>query len=266
VLREARALADQGVREINLIAQDSSHYGRDIEMNDGLARLLDELDTIEALRWIRVHYLYPNTVTPRLIDAFARGERVLDYVDMPLQHAHPAMLKRMRRGGSAESHLSLLGRFRSAMPQATLRSTFIVGYPGESDEEFEALLQFIREARFDHLGAFQYSHEQDTGAHQSEDDVPEALKQERHDRLMACQQGIVLKRHAERVGEEVEVLVEGAHPETEHLLVGRMRGQAPDVDGQILINDGSASPGEFVTVRLDEVAGYDLVGGIVAGR
>lgn len=265
VLREARALAEQGVREINLIAQDSSHYGRDIEMDDGLARLLDELDMIDALRWIRVHYLYPNTVTPRLIEAFANGKRVLDYVDMPLQHAHADTLRRMRRGGSADSHLDLLGRFRDAMPHATLRSTFIVGYPGETEAEFDALMQFIGEARFDHLGVFLYSHEEQTGAHAVDDDVPQPLKQERHDRLMALQQEIVLARHASRIGDEVEVLVEGAHPETEHLLVGRTRGQAPDVDGQILINDGHAAPGEFVTVRLDEVAGYDLVGGIVAG-
>ncbi len=263
VVREARDLAARGVREINLIAQDSSHYGRDLGTNQGLADLLRELDGIEDLRWIRLHYLYPNTVTQELIDTMAGARRVLEYVDMPLQHAHPDMLRRMRRGGSAESHLRLLSRFREAMPDAALRTTLIVGFPGETEDEFEALLDFVREARFDHLGAFSYSHEDGTSAGLLADDVAETLKQERRDRLMACQQRIAVERNRERIGREVEVLVEGGHPETEHLLVGRMRSQALDVDGQVLLNDGAARPGEFVSVRLTEVAGYDLVGGIV---
>ena len=189
---------------------------------------------------------------------------LLDYVDLPLQHAHPEMLLRMRRGGSSESHLELLGRFRRAMPEVTIRTTMIVGFPGETDEEFETLLEFVRLARVDHLGVFTYSHEQGTSAFGLTDDVPETLKRDRHDRLMACQQKIAFERNRERVGQEVEVLVEGPHPETEHLLVGRMRSQALDVDGQVLINDGAARPGEFVTVRLTDTAGYDLVGGVVA--
>jgi ribosomal protein S12 methylthiotransferase len=263
VLREARELARRGVREINLVAQDSSHYGRDLEQRDGLAGLLEQLDDVEPLRWVRVHYLYPNTVTQRLIETMARGRRVLDYVDLPLQHAHPDVLHRMRRGGSATSHLALLGRFRAAMPAATLRSTMIVGFPGETEAEFAALLEFIREARLDHLGVFTYSHEEGTSAFGLADDVPEPLKQERRDRLMACQQRIVIERNRRRVGRSEVVLAEGAHPETEHLLVGRMRSQAPDVDGQVLINDGTARPGQFVTVRLTDTAGYDLVGGVV---
>jgi ribosomal protein S12 methylthiotransferase len=262
-LREARQLAEGGVREINLIAQDSSHYGRDLDLREGLACLLDELDAVEPLRWVRVHYLYPNTVTQRLIETMARGRRVLDYVDLPLQHAHSDMLHRMRRGGSAESHLELLSRFRRVMPEVTLRSTMIVGFPGETEAEFTALLDFVQEARFDHLGVFTYSHEEGTTAHGLTDDVPEAVKQERLDRLMTYQQRIAFDRNRGRIGRSEEVLVEGAHPETEHLLVGRMRGQAPDVDGQVLINDGTARPGEFVRVRLTDMAGYDLVGGVV---
>jgi len=263
VVREATELAARGVREINLIAQDSSHYGRDIGMRDGLAQLLGNLDAVEALRWIRVHYLYPNTVTDSLIEAMAKAERVLDYVDIPLQHGHPEMLKRMRRGGSADSHLALLDRFRAAMPHVVLRSTFIVGFPGETEEEFDALCDFVRRVRFDHLGVFSYSHEEGTSAHALDDDVPEQLKQERLDRLMTLQQEIAFENNRARIGRRVEVLVEGAHPETEHLLVGRTRGQAPDVDGQVLINDGSAVPGEFVSVELTAMAGYDLVGAIV---
>jgi len=263
LVREARELARRGVREINLIAQDSSHYGRDIGLGEGLARLLERLDEVELLRWIRVHYLYPNTITATLIETMARVPRVLDYVDLPLQHAHPEMLRRMRRGGSADSHLELLGRFRQAMPEVTLRSTMIVGFPGESDGEFECLLDFVRRARFDHLGVFTYSHEQGTSAFGQTDDVPEDVKQDRRERLMACQQEIAFERNRQRLGCDVEVLVEGPHAETEHLLTGRMRSQALDVDGQVLINDGTARPGEFVTVRLTETAGYDLVGGVV---
>jgi ribosomal protein S12 methylthiotransferase len=265
VVREATGLAADGVREINLIAQDSSHFGRDRGETDALAGLLEALNSVDDLRWIRLHYLYPNTVTPRLIETMARLPRVLDYVDIPLQHAHPAMLKRMRRGGSGDQHLALLRRFREAMPAAALRSTFIVGFPGETEAEFAALLDFIDEARFDHVGVFTYSHEENTPAHVLTDDVPEEIKAERGERLMQRQQAHVSRRAEEMVGRTVEVLVEGPHPDTDHLLVGRMWSQAPDVDGQVLINDGHARPGVFVPVQITEVAGYDLVGG-VAGR
>lgn len=260
---EVRSLAAAGVREVNLIAQDSSHYGRDRGERGGLGALLERLDAIEALRWIRAHYLYPNTVDARLIETMARLPKVVRYVDMPLQHAHPETLKRMRRGGSGDGHLELLGRFRTAMPDATLRSTFIVGFPGESDAEFETLLEFVRHARLDHLGVFTYSHEESTAAFGLVDDVPADVKRTRRAALMEAQQSIVFERHAARIGEECEVLVEGPHPETAHLLVGRTRGQAPDVDGQILIHDGIAAPGAFVRVRITEAAGYDLVGAIV---
>ncbi len=263
ICAEAEALARRGVREISLIAQDSSHYGRDRGLRDGLASLLIALNEVEQLRWIRLHYLYPNTVTQHLIDTMADLPRVVDYVDLPLQHAHPATLKRMRRGGSAESHLELLQRFRHAMPDGALRSTFIVGFPGETEEEFEALIDFVREARFDHLGVFTYSHEDGTAAAELADDVPAADKQLRRERLMALQAGLAAAANDRRVGTTVEVLVEGVHADTEHLLVGRTACQALDVDGQVLINDGQASPGEFVRVELTEAAGYDLVGRVV---
>ena len=263
IVAEAEALGRRGVREISLIAQDSSHYGRDRGEREGLSQLLEELNNVESLRWIRLHYLYPNTITQQLIETMARCEKVVDYVDLPLQHAHPAMLKRMRRGGSGEAHLKLLDRFRQAMPDGALRSTFIVGFPGETEEEFEALVDFVRAARFDHLGVFTYSHESETTAFDLEDDVPNDVKESRRERLMEVQREIVSARHESRVGRQYEVLVEGAHPETEHLLVGRMRGQALDVDGQILINDGTAEAGSFVSVEISEIAGYDLVGAIV---
>lgn len=263
VLREARALAARGVREVNLIAQDSSHYGRDLGMREGLASLLARLDEIEDLAWIRVHYLYPNTITPHLIETMAGAKKVLPYVDLPLQHAHPDTLRRMRRGGSAESHLALLDRFRRAIPEVTLRSTLIVGFPGETESEFRALTEFVEAARFRHLGVFTYSHEPDTRAHAARDDVPEETKQERRREIMSRQQAHAFRANRDAVGNRLRVLAEGAHPETEHLLVGRAAHQAPDVDGNVLINDGHAVPGSFVDVAITETAGYDLVGRVI---
>ena len=277
IVAEAASLVRSGVREINLIAQDSSHYGRDREDREGLPGLLRALDGVDGLRWVRVHYLYPNTVTDRLVDTMAELPRVVPYVDMPLQHAHPETLRRMRRGGGAESHLALLDRFRKAMPEAALRSTFIVGFPGETEAEFEALLAFVEEARFDHLGVFTYSHEESTGAFALDDDVPAEIKTRRRDALMEAQQRIAFACNEAKVGATVEVLVEGSHEDTDDLLVGRMATQAPDVDGQVLINDGfvvddsaldprllpHARPGAMARVLLTETAGYDLVGRIV---
>lgn len=263
VIAEATALARRGVREINLVAQDSSHYGRDRGERDALPRLLRGLDAVEALRWIRVHYLYPNTVTDGLVDAMASLPRVVKYVDLPLQHAHPETLRRMRRGGSAASHAALLERFRSAMPEGALRTTLIVGFPGETDGEFRELCDFVREVRFDHLGVFAYSHETSTSAHELADDVPAEVKEERRATLMEIQQEIVAAAHREKLGRVVEAVVEGPHEETDLLLAARMTTQAPEVDGRILVNDGTAAPGSFVKVELTEVAGYDLVGGIV---
>ncbi len=264
ILREAGDLASSGVRELNLIAQDSSHFGRDLGIEDGLARLLHGLDEVEGLRWVRLHYLYPNTITPSLIDAMASLPRVAKYVDMPLQHAHPDTLRRMRRGGGARSHHELLDRFRSAIPDVALRTTLIVGFPGETDEEFDTLLRFVEEERFQHLGVFPYSHEEGTSAGTLADDVAPEVKEERRSRLMEAQQRIAREHGAGMIGRVVEVLVEGAHPETEHLLAGRMSTQARDVDGGILINEGTAAPGEFVRVEITDVAGYDLVGRVLA--
>jgi len=266
VVAEAEALAARGVREINLIAQDSSHYGRDLGDGNGLASLLERLDAVPGIRWIRVHYLYPNTVTDTLIETMARLPRVVKYVDMPLQHAHSATLDRMRRGGSADRHRDLLARFRAAMPDAALRTTFIVGFPGETEEEFRTLLDFTAEGWFDHVGAFAYSHEEGTSAHGLADDVPASVKERRRERLMRAQQDVVLRRNERFVGRTVDVLVEGAHPETEHLLTGRTAGQAPEVDGQVLLNDGEAEPGTIVPVEITGTAGYDLVGRIAAQR
>lgn len=264
IVAEARTLARSGVVELNLISQDTTHYGRDRGDAHGLSKLLEQLNEIDELRWIRLHYLYPNTVNERFIETMARLDKVVPYVDMPLQHAHADTLRRMRRGGSAESHLRLLEKFRKAMPEAALRTTLIVGFPGESEAEFAELIDFVKEARFDHLGAFTYSHEEGTTATEYADDIAERVKEQRRAKLMKVQQPIAKKRLKARLGQTVEVLVEGTHPDTDMLLVGRMATQAIEVDGQVLINEGATRPGEIVQVELTEVAGYDLVGGIVA--
>jgi len=190
----------------------------------------------------------------RLVEIARHGERV---------ELDPAALERMRRGGSGERHLELLERFRKAMPGVALRSTFIVGFPGETEEEFAALCDFVRAARFEHLGVFTYSHEEGTRAHGLEDDVPEKTKAARFNTLMRLQRKVAAAHLKAKLGSVREVLVEGTHPDTDLLLVGRLATQAPDVDGQVLINEGFARPGAFVQVALDEVAGYDLVGRVV---
>jgi ribosomal protein S12 methylthiotransferase len=262
LVTEVERLATAGVREINLISQDSSHFGRDRREDDGLAALLVRLDAVESLRWIRPLYLYPNMVSDRLIDAFASLERVVKYLDIPLQHADPAVLSRMLRGGNAEQFLQLISRIRDRIPGVAVRSSLIVGFPGETGGEFAVLERFVEEAAFDHLGVFTYSHEEGTEAYHLADDIPEQVKNERRERIMTLQQEQVEKRNGKMVGRRVEVLVEGAHPETEHLLAGRISTQAPEVDGCVIINDGTAQPGSFVTVELTGTAGYDLVGRI----
>ena len=227
------------------------------------AALVDAVSAVDPEMRIRFTSPHPKDFPPQLVELIASRPNVCNSVHMPEQSGSSAVLSRMRRGGSAEGHLALLSRFRGAMPEAALRTTLIVGFPGETDREFDELCSFVNEARFDHLGVFTYSHEDGTTAGELEDDVPAALKQERRTRLMELQQQICLEHNRRRIGRTYEVVVEGPHPDTEHLLVGRMSTQALDVDGQIWINDGVAQPGDFVPVELTEVAGYDVVGRIV---
>jgi ribosomal protein S12 methylthiotransferase len=266
VTREAEALAERGVRELVLVAQDSSAYGQDLGLRHGLAALLERLQGLPGLSWIRVMYAYPNTLDDATLDAMAALPKVCEYLDIPLQHASRRVLAGMRRGGSAESLLRLLERARESVPELVLRSTFIVGFPGEEESDVAELLAFTREAAFDHLGVFTYSREEATTAHPLGDPVPEEQKQERRARLMQQQSSISRERNAGRVGRRLEVLVEGAHPESEHLLAGRWRGQAPEVDGTVILTDGEARPGSIVEVVIDEAHEYDLVGRVVGER
>lgn len=267
VLAEAKRLADDGVRELNLIAQDSTDYGADLEHPDALAELLSLLDGIDSLRWVRVHYMYPDKVRPTLVRAFAELPKVVPYIDMPIQHASDRVLKSMHRSVTGDGIRRVLADFKKAIPHAALRTGVIVGFPGETDAEFRELKSFLAENPFDHLGVFTYSHEEGTPAAKLADDVPGELKEARRAELMEQQEAISKKRLKKMVGKTFDVMIDGVSPETEHLLVGRMKTQAPDVDGVVYVNEGDdASAGDIVPVKITEAHVHDLVGGITKGK
>lgn len=264
VVAEARALARQGVRELVLISQDTTLYGRDLSPRTDLAALLRELAAIDELAWLRLLYLYPTLLTLPLLETIAALPKVLPYLDIPLQHYHSAVLKRMKRAERSESIDQLLARIRTVLPEAVVRTAFIVGFPGESEEEFQALSDFVQRAKFDHVGVFCYSDEEGTAAAAMPDKVPGAVAEARRDQLMALQQGISAARLAAQVGNTVTVLVDGPSRHAPPLLAGRTGGQAPEVDGEVLLADpGRARPGQLVRVRITEAHEYDLVGKVV---
>lgn len=260
---EVRGLSARGVKEVLLVAQDSTDYGNDLGLKDGLAKLLHRLQAETEVPWIRLLYAYPNHLGESVLEAMGSCSRVVPYLDLPLQHAHPDILRSMRRGGSGEAYLRLLEKARSLVSGLAVRSTFIVGYPGEKREHFEELLDFIEAARLDHVGAFTYSREEGTAAHALGDPVDRRTKVRRQERLLETQQAISWEKNRARVGQTLEVLVEGVSDETEHLLQGRLATQAPDIDGAVLINDGFAAPGTFARVKVTEAHPYDLVGEIL---
>ncbi len=250
VLTELRRLADEGVREANLVAQDSTGWGRDLGVDDGLARLVRGIGTANGMPpWVRVHYLYPGRITPALLEALAEAGPIVEYVDLPLQHAHPAVLRRMRRPGTADSFRRQLEALENALPGAGVRTAFIVGYPGETDEEFQALLEFVEEGWFDVVGVFEYSREEGTPAAELPDDVPPEVKRERAARLAEAAEAVGWERNRARVGRELEILVEGPAEEAPGRLAARWRGQAPEVDGRVLVAAPAESPAPGAIVR-----------------
>lgn len=264
LVQEARDLESRGVGELCLIAQDTTRYGEDLDYGKhGLTQLAERLLAETDFPWIRFLYAYPTTLDEELLRLMGSEKRLVSYVDMPLQHSHPEMLRAMRRGGTAERYARLLERARELAPDIFLRTTFIVGFPGETEEHFEHLLEFVRQSRFDHLGAFVYSAEPGTPAAELPDPVPAAIARRRHRRLLAAQKPIALARRKALVGRRLDVLVEGAAAETDHLLEGRHYGMAPEIDGRLLINDGSAPAGTFVEVEITDAFASDLVGRIV---
>jgi ribosomal protein S12 methylthiotransferase len=263
LVREASALAASGVQELVLVAQDTTRYGEDLGLENGLRSLVSELLERTTIPWIRFLYAYPATLDEGLFRLMAEEPRFLAYLDIPLQHASRKVLKAMKRGGDARSYRALIERARATVSDIAVRTTFIVGFPGEGEAEFEELMDFVRELRFDHLGAFTYSWQEENPGAALGDPVDEAEKLRRRDALLALQQDIALSHNRRLVGTTQEALVAGPLAEMELLLEGRLRRQAPEIDGRLLINDGSPSPGSLVEVEISDAHPYDLVGGVV---
>ncbi|GAB4109981.1 MAG: 30S ribosomal protein S12 methylthiotransferase RimO [Acidobacteriota bacterium] len=266
ILREARRLAEGGVKELNLVAQDSTMYGWDHGNRRGLAELLRALGKVDGLEWIRVLYAYPTSIDDAMLDAIAETEKVCKYIDMPLQSAAREVLRRMKRGGNRQSLTRLVERIRERIPGVTLRTTMIVGFPGETDEDFQETLQFVKEVQFDRLGVFTYSDEEDSEAWKLEGKLPARVKQARQRALMKVQAAISRSRNRRLVGCEVPVLLEGPSRQTEWLWEGRLPGQAPEIDGVVYLNDGvteEVRPGEIRRVRITEAHDYDFVGTVL---
>lgn len=262
VVREAENLARQGVRELTLIGQDTTSYGEDLGLRDGLATLLRELGKIRELVWVRFLYCYPNRLSPALVAAVAETPKVCKYFDIPLQHASPRLLKLMHRGSSGEHFLKLLEEIRRAIPGVALRTSFIVGFPGETEDDFKALRDFVEAARFDHLGVFLYSNEETSRSFRLPGQVGAATARRRQRALLGLQRGISRRKLREKIGKRLPILVEGRSDESDLLFTGRLESQAPEIDGRVYINDFDGSeprPGEFRWATVEESADYDLV-------
>ena len=267
VVAEAERLAQSGVREITLIGQDTTCYGEDFGLKDGLALLLEKLGKIEDLRWVRFLYAYPNKITGKLLETIASSEKICSYMDVPLQHASAPVLKRMKRGGGADVFLRSISKMRRAIPDLTLRTSFIVGFPGETEKEFDELCEFVREAKFDWMGTFGYSDQEGADAYGLEKKLSGREIERRRKHLMGIQRQISKKKKKALVGQEFDLLLEGTSEETDLLMEGRTAMHAPEIDGKVFVNDFpedmEPKPGEFHRCLITEAHDYDLVAKIV---
>src|SRR5215471_5385594 len=267
VIAEAEKLARSGVREITLIGQDTTCYGEDFGLRDGLALLLEKLAGIKELRWVRFLYAYPNKITGKLLETIASHEKICSYMDVPLQHASPSVLKRMKRGAGADVFLKSIEKMRRIIPDLTLRTSFIVGFPGESEKEFEELCDFVGEAQFDWMGAFSYSDQEGAGAYGLEKKLSTSEIERRRKHLMSIQRQISKKKKKALIGRQMDLLLEGESEETELLLEGRTSMHAPEIDGKVFVNDFpdnmEPQPGEFYRCEITESHDYDLVARIL---
>ncbi len=267
VIAEAERLARSGVREVTLIGQDTTCYGEDFGLKDGLALLLEKLAGIEDLRWVRFLYAYPNKITGKLLETIASHEKICSYMDVPLQHASASVLKRMKRGGGADVFLKSIEKMRRVIPDLTLRTSFIVGFPGETEKEFEELCGFVREAQFDWMGAFSYSDQDGARAYDLEKKLPLREIERRRKHLMSMQRQISKKKKKALVGREFDLLLEGESEETDLLLEGRTAMHAPEIDGKVFVNefpeDLDPKPGQFYRCEITEAHDYDLIAKII---
>lgn len=263
VIAEARELAADGVRELNIVAQDTTYYGLDLYGETRLAELLRELDQIEGLDWIRVLYLYPMYFTDELIGVLADGKKIVPYLDMPLQHINDTMLRRMQRRVKRNETEALLGKLRSAIPNLVMRTTFITGFPGETDAQFDELVEFVRQQQFERLGVFTYSLEPDTPAAKLDGHLPDDVKEERRERLMAEQQEIAFAWNDRQLGRRLDVLIDSQVPEEPGAFIGRSYADAPDIDGVVYVTGKKLKPGQIVPCEIVASQGYDLIGAAV---
>jgi ribosomal protein S12 methylthiotransferase len=267
VIAEAERLAQQGVREVTLIGQDTTCYGEDFGLKDGLALLLEKLAHIEDLRWIRFLYAYPNKITGKLLETIAQHEKICSYMDVPLQHASASVLKRMKRGGGADVFLHSIAKMRRTVPDLTLRTSFIVGFPGETEKEFDELCDFVSEVQFDWMGTFAYSDQDGAAAYAQEKKVPTREIERRRKYLMSIQRQISKKKKKALIGREFDLLLEGESEESELLLEGRTAMHAPEIDGKVFVNDFpeemTPEAGRFYRCQITEAHDYDLVARIV---
>jgi ribosomal protein S12 methylthiotransferase len=268
IIREVEMLAAQGVKEIVLISQDTTSYGADLALgNNGLARLVDKIADVKGVEWVRFLYCYPTNITDELLDVVRERPNVCNYFDIPLQHVSRRMLARMRRGGNRASYERMIERIRNRVPDASIRTTFIAGFPGEREEDFEELIDFVRASEFDNVGVFTYSDEENSAAFELDEKVDPQLAARRGERLMKEQKRIARRKNRKMVGRQLRVLLEGKSKQSDLLLEGRAQWQAPEIDGSVLINDLpegiEVRPGDFVTVEITEALDYDLIGRIV---
>lgn len=263
IVAEAGELAADGVRELNIVAQDTTYYGLDLYGRPRLAELLTRLEQVEGIEWIRLLYLYPMYFSDELLEVIAGSRRIVPYLDMPLQHINDTLLRRMQRRVDRRQTEQLLQRIRRRLPEAVLRTTFIVGFPGETEAQFAELEQFVRQQRFERLGVFTYSYEADTPSARLPDQLSEELKNQRRERLMLAQQQIALEWTAAQVGKQIDVLIDVPVPDQPHAWVGRGKGDAPDIDGVVYVTGKKLRPGQIVRCEVVAAEGYDLVAAAV---
>ena len=259
IIDEVQHLAEQGVREFNLVSQDTTLYGYDLGMKNGLIPLLEQMAGVDGVDWIRLFYNYPTVLTTELMDAVARIDAVVKYIDVPLQHSHDFMLKHMKRQETEDGVRRMIGQLRQTIPGVALRTTFITGFPGETDEHFQHLLDFVNGVEFDHVGVFAYSDEPGTTAFDYADKVDPEVGESRREALMAAQKEIVIRNNQARIGQTHSALVEGLDEEDGLLMLGRLPFQGPEVDGQVILEQCDAEPGDIIPVRITGALDYDLV-------
>lgn len=263
IVKEAKAMVASGVREINLLAQETTEYGIDLYGEKKLASLMRELCKIEGLKWLRSYYMHPEYITDELIEVIKEEDKICKYFDVPIQHVSDNILQNMARAKNGDQVKDVLYRIRKAIPEATIRTTLIVGFPGETEDNFQELVEFVKDFKFDYAGVFKYSREEDTVAYSLPDQVDEGIKDRRYAELVNLQSEIAEKKNRKLLGKTVDVMIDGVSAESEYLLEGRMRGQALEIDGKVLTTDGTAKPGEIVKVKLEQNFDYDFIGPIV---